>query len=291
MPFVAHVLRVLIASPGDTRDERDAVERALHEWNASRAAREQVVLLPRRWETNAIPVLGGSGQGAINKQLLDNADVVIALFDSRLGQATEDAVSGTAEEIERADAAGKQVHVYFSDEPLPRDVDADQLVALRDFKQALQAKGLLGSYADPGDLAGQVRNAVEHDLEELHLGAAEARSSQAPPPDERAVLRAEYLFDREQAQDTKGRLKMKTVRTRLRVTNHGTARATAVRLDLSALGEGEPPQLHDRGVHPEIPPMGYYEWPLMVYMGTSPSYRVTMTWNQGEEEFRETQDL
>jgi hypothetical protein len=89
MPFVAHVLRVLIASPGDTRDERDAVERALHEWNASRAAREHVVLLPRRWETNAVPVLGGSGQGAINKQLLDNADVVIALFDSRLGQATQ----------------------------------------------------------------------------------------------------------------------------------------------------------------------------------------------------------
>lgn len=291
MPFVAHVLRVLIASPGDTRDERDAVERALHDWNASRAAREQVVLLPRRWETNAVPVLGGGGQGAINKQLLDNADVVIALFDSRLGQATEDAVSGTAEEIERAEGAGKQVHVYFSEEPLPRDVDAAQLVALRDFKQVLQAKGLLGSYADPADLAGQVRNAIEHDLEQLHLGAAEARLNEGPPRAERAVLRAEYLFDREQAQDTKGRLKMKTVRTRLRVTNHGTARAMAVRLELSALGEGEPPQLHDRGVHPDIPPLGYFEWPMLLYTGISESYRVTMIWNEGEEEFRDTQDL
>ncbi len=117
------------------------------------------------------------------------------------------------------------------------------------------------------------------------------RLSQPSPLEERAVLRAEYLFDREQAQDAKGRLKMKTVRTRLRITNHGTARATAVRLELSALGDGEPPQLHDRGVAPDIPPLGYYEWPLMVFLGTSRSYRVSMTWRQGEEEFQETQDL
>lgn len=291
MPFAAHVLRVLIASPGDTRDERDAVERALHEWNATRAAREQVVLLPRRWETNAVPVLGGSGQGAINKQLLDNADIVIALFDSRLGQATEAAVSGTAEEIERADAAGKQVHVYFSEEPLPRDVDTDQLDALRDFKTLLESKGLLGSYADPGDLAGQVRNAIEHDLDALNLGAVPAMSDRESGASARAVLRAEYLFDREQSQDNKGRLKMKTVRTRLRITNHGNARAESVRLGVSALGEGEPPRLHDRGVSPDIPPLGYYEWPLMVYMGMSQAYRVTMAWKQGEDEFEESQDL
>jgi hypothetical protein len=291
MAFAAHVLRVLIASPSDTRDERDAVERALHEWNATRAAREQVVLLPRRWETNAVPVLGGSGQGAINKQLLDNADIVIALFDSRLGQATNAAVSGTAEEIERADVAGKQVHVYFSEEPLPRDVDTEQLSALRDFKLALQSRGLLGSYTDPGDLAGQVRNAIEHDLEALDLGAAPPLPGQDQEAAGRAILRAEYLFDREQSQDSKGRLKMKTVRTRLRVTNHGSARAEGVRLEVSALGDGEAPRLHDRGVLPDIPPLGYYEWPLMVYMGMSQSYRVTMTWREGEDDFEESQDL
>lgn len=291
MLFDAHVLRVLIASPGDTQDERDAVERALHDWNATRAAREQVVLLPRRWETNAVPVLGGSGQGAINKQLLETADIVIALFDSRLGQATEDAVSGTAEEIQRADAAGKQVHVYSSEEPLPREVDAAQLTALREFKEVLRSRGLLGSYADPGDLAGQVRNAIEHDLEELNLGAVQGRTPQRPPVQERAVLRAEYLFDREQTQDMKGRLKMKTVRTRLRITNHGSARAESVRLEVAPLGDGEPPQVHDRGVEPDIAPLAFYEWPLFMSMGTSQSYRLTMTWKQGEDEYVETQDM
>ena len=112
MAFDAHVLRILIASPGDTKEERDAVERGLHGWNAARAERERVILLPARWETDAVPRLGGSGQSVINDQLVDRADI-IALFDFRLGQATEQAVSGTAEEIQRANAAGKPVHVYF----------------------------------------------------------------------------------------------------------------------------------------------------------------------------------
>lgn len=102
MAFDAHVLKVLIASPGDTSDERDAVVESLHGWNAARGEPENVVLLPRRWETDAVPHLGGSGQSVINSQLVDDADIIIALFDSRLGQATDDAVSGTAEEIQRA---------------------------------------------------------------------------------------------------------------------------------------------------------------------------------------------
>ena len=49
-----------------------------------------------------MPRLGsGRGQGVINEQLVDDADIVLALFDSRLGQATAAAVSGTAEEITR----------------------------------------------------------------------------------------------------------------------------------------------------------------------------------------------
>lgn len=248
------------------------------------------MLLPRRWETDAVPVLSGSGQVAINKQLLDSADIVVALFDSRLGRATEDAVSGTAEEIQRADVAGKQVHVYFSEEPLPRDVDESQLTALRGFKVSLESKGLLGSYTDPSDLAGQVRNAIEHDLEALNLGAADVR--RAPVTEQaRALLRAEYLFEREQSQDMKGRLRMKTVRTRLRITNLGNARAEKVRLELSPLGEGTPPHLHDLRITPDIPPQAFYDWPVMVSMGSSPGYRVHMNWKQDDEDFVETQDL
>ncbi len=84
---------------------------------------------------------------------------------------------------------------------------------------------------------------------------------------------------------------MKTVRTRLRITDHGNARAEQVRLELSPLGEGAPPHLHDRGITPDIPPQAFYDWPVMISMGSSPGYRVHMHWKQAGEDFVETQDL
>src|SRR5699024_4218869 len=141
MSFNANVLQVLIASPGDTMEARDAVEGALHGWNASRSEREQVILLPRRWETDAVPTMGSSGQETINAQLVDKCDIVTALFDARLGQATKKAVSGTAEEIERAAAGGKPVHVWFSDAPVSREhLEGAQAVA--EFRRTLEAEGL-----------------------------------------------------------------------------------------------------------------------------------------------------
>ena len=127
MSFPATVLRVLVASPSDVPDARDAVEGALHSWNRLHATTRNVVLLPWRWETNSVPLLGGHPQEIINTQGVDGADIVVALFGSRLGSPTPDAVSGTVEEIERAVNSGKPVHLFFSRAPLPHDVDTAQL--------------------------------------------------------------------------------------------------------------------------------------------------------------------
>jgi hypothetical protein len=286
MAFDAHVLRVLIASPGDTKEERDAVEGALHGWNAARAEREQVILLPTRWETHAVPRLGGSGQSVINDQLVDRADITIALFDSRLGRATEEAVSGTAEEIARANEAGKPVHVYFSEEPLPRDVDAKQLAALRKFEASLESQGLLGRYANPEDLAFQVRNAVEHDLEHLNLGAVAARRA----VEEHAVLRATYQFEREPETDRQGRTKLRTRRERIRVTNHGSVTAEKVTIALEPLGEHAAPMLHDGDVHPDIIATSHFDYPVITHSGTG-NVNVVLTWREGEGEQTVTQAL
>lgn len=287
MAFDAHVLKVLIASPGDTPDERAAVTESLHGWNAARGEREKILLLPRRWETDSVPRLGGSGQSVINSQLVDDTDIVIALFDSRLGQATDDAVSGTAEEIQRAHLRGTVVHVYFSNEPLPRDVDAEQLTALRDFKASLETQGLLGSYADPADLGYQVRNAVEQDLAVLDLGAVSAR----PVTQEHALLRTEYKHEREPHMDSKGRTKMRTTRERLEVANHGTVTAEGVRLVLEPVGDGQPPHLHSVDTEVDIIPQSHCAFPVIMSMGTSSAYKVVLSWREGDEERTETQTL
>lgn len=55
----------------------------------------------------------GDPQLIINNSIIKNADMVIALFGSRLGTPTARATSGTIEEIEEMIKAGKQVFVCF----------------------------------------------------------------------------------------------------------------------------------------------------------------------------------
>ncbi|QCQ17252.1 DUF4062 domain-containing protein [Microbacterium sp. RG1] len=169
MSFPASVLRVMIASPSDVPEARDAVERAIHSWNDANARTKQVILLPWRWETSSVPLLGGHPQKLINGQGVDDSDIVFALFGGRLGSPTPDAVSGTAEEIDRAVEMGKPVHLYFSTAPLPSDIDTAQLDALRTFRQAMQERGLLGEFSNVDQLNHEVWKAIEHDLTQLRL--------------------------------------------------------------------------------------------------------------------------
>lgn len=289
MSFDAHVLKVLIASPGDTTEERAAVERALHGWNADRSEREQIVLLPRRWETDAVPRLGASAQGVINEQLVDRADIVLALFDSRLGMATGAAVSGTAEEIERSHEDGKPVHVWFSEEPIPRGADLDQVKALEHFKQTLSPLGLLGSYASPDDLAFKVRQAIESDLDRLDLGAVPRRL----PAQQHAILRARYESEREPKTDSKGKVAYRTRGERLVVHNSGSVAAVDVRVELHGLGDqSAPPEiLRMEEVPPTLIPNSDFSWPLMMTMDTARSFEVRMSWREGEEERTESQHV
>ncbi|OSP07846.1 DUF4062 domain-containing protein [Microbacterium sp. LEMMJ01] len=170
MSFAATVLRVMIASPSDIPDARDAVEAAINEWNNANSSTKQIVLLPWRWETSSVPVLGGHPQSFINSQGVDESDIVFALFGSRLGSPTSDAVSGTVEEIERAVASGKPVHLYFSTASLPNDVDTNQLDGLREFRAEISQRGLLGEFGTTAQLGHEVWKAVEFDIAQLDLG-------------------------------------------------------------------------------------------------------------------------
>ena len=167
MAFNATVVRVLIASPSDTTEARDAVEAALHGWNTSRAEREEVILFPWRWETSAVPLLGNHPQSILNLQGADDADIVIALFGTRLGSPTPDAASGSIEEIDRATERGTPVHLYFSTAPMPNDVDLEQLAAVRDFKQEIRDRALYGEFSSPSELGHLVWQAIEKDLATL----------------------------------------------------------------------------------------------------------------------------
>ena len=245
MTFANEGVLVLIASPGDTMEERAAAAFELNRWNAARAQRDGVTLIPWLYERNAVPLMGGHPQSIINSQAVDRADVVIAIFDTRLGTRTAEAVSGTAEEIERAIAAGKRVHIYFSGEDIKRDrFDAAQFEALEAFRKSLEPRGLLGRYSSPEDLASQVRDALELDIQDMGWGADAAARM---PMTGGAQLVAWHEHRKEQTGfDKRGKAKYRVTANRLIIENQSKSTvASDVELTLRSF--------EDRGVHFEGP--------------------------------------
>ena len=149
MPYTATVIKVMIASPGDVATERKLIREVIHEWNAIHSADRKTVLLPVGWETHSSPSMEDTAQSIINKQVLADCDLLVAVFWTRLGSPTGKAASGTVEEIEEHIAAGKPVMLYFSDAPVrPDSVNDEQYKALKTFKAECLKRGLVEGYED-----------------------------------------------------------------------------------------------------------------------------------------------
>jgi hypothetical protein len=177
-------LDVLIASPGDVPRERDAVEHAVHRWNDHWSAATGFILRPVRYEFASSPLSGfGDAQTIITSQIVDEADIIVAIFDSRLGTPTGRAESGTAEEIEHSIHSGKLVHVFFSNRKLPRSVDVKQLKALRAFQKKMNHEGLVDNFSSAEELKEKVLSVIENDVR-IHRDVSDLEK-QPPPPAEK----------------------------------------------------------------------------------------------------------
>lgn len=164
---------------------------------------------------------------------MDKADIVI--FNSKVGQATARAISGTAEELDKAVDDGKQVHVYFSDAPVNR-ADLESAAELEEFSKSLESRGLYGSYSDATDLGFQVRQAIESDLDKLNLAVPTGRRTAAG-----ADPVAAYDYDIEPHSDRNGKISHRRRNHRIRVVNSGEATANNFRFTLTALDGEELP--------------------------------------------------
>ena len=148
----AIVFNVLIASPSDVSEERDVVTTAIHAWNAANYFTTGIMLNPIRWETHSFPESGDRPQAIVNRQIVDEGDLLIGIFGNRLGTPTGAAQSGTIEEIERFRKAGKHVALYFSTADVPRNADRDELKALEEYQRQRERDSLYSTFATPNDL-------------------------------------------------------------------------------------------------------------------------------------------
>ena len=163
MPRDAKVYSVLIASPSDVQVERHVLRDVVYDWNRIHSRKDGLVLLPVLWETDAHPASGDRPQQIINRQIVDESDIVIAVFWYRMGSATGAHPSGTAEEIDRFLKNRKQVLVYFSEANIPIDHDPDQLRTLKSYRDVLKNSALIWTFKDPEHL---------HKLATAHLASA-----------------------------------------------------------------------------------------------------------------------
>lgn len=174
MSFSSQVFRVLIASPSDVKEERELAVRTIQEWNDLNAAERQLVLFPLRWETHSAPEYGKRPQEIINRQIVDQCDLLIGIFWTRVGSPTGVADSGTIEEIERVATEGKPVMLYFSQAKQdPDKLDLEQLEKLREFKKKTFPKALVETYADVIEFKEKLSKQIEIQLRTLLAERAE----------------------------------------------------------------------------------------------------------------------
>ncbi|TKF24736.1 hypothetical protein FCV43_00220 [Vibrio genomosp. F6] len=168
MSFDAKVYKVLIASPGDVAEERNAIAETITKWNSMNAERQNVMLMAVGWESHSAPLLGNRAQGVINDQVVDGCDMLIGVFWTRLGSPTGVSESGTVEEIEWFIKNDKPVMLYFSSQQVDiNSIDIDQLKALRDFQKKMQKVGLTGSYRDIVDFKEQLLSQINTNVHNL----------------------------------------------------------------------------------------------------------------------------
>lgn len=152
MSYSAKAFNVMIASPGDVASERTIIRDVVYEWNAVHSNARKIVLLPIAWESHSSPEMGASPQSIINNQILDKCDLLVGVFWTRIGTATDEYASGTVEEIERHIESGKPAMLYFSSQPVAMDtVDLEQVASLKKFKDSCRSRGLYESYDSHSD--------------------------------------------------------------------------------------------------------------------------------------------
>lgn len=152
--YEAKVYNIMIAAPADIKDEIEITKKVLYEWNTIYSDKEKIVLMPKHWADSTYPEIGIRPQTAINKQIVEDSDLLISIFGAKLGTPTGESQSGSIEEIEEHKKAGKNVMVFFKKSGSFDDVDPEQLKRLQEYKKKNKDNLFWTEYDNPGEFKG-----------------------------------------------------------------------------------------------------------------------------------------
>lgn len=293
MLYSATAYRLLVSAPSDIpQDDIDEVIDAVIRWNAIYGQGFGAVVVPTHWQRHSAAEHGSRPQASLNAQLVERADVLLALFWHRLGSPTGEAASGTAEEIQKAHENGAYVAILRCGRDIPQSgVDPAQITKLREFYDDVAPISLMLSYQDAAELSRHVDAILSRAVTRDSTLARAAVTAQPSGADVWPRIESSEQVKT----DTKGRIRTSR-RWRLVLSNSGTEPAHDVRYRLEPESEGdvlpfdaEGDQQNRRALE-VLPPGGQAPYPLFLHTGVSEQARCVVTWNdsRGERENRAT---
>ncbi|MCY8911036.1 hypothetical protein P8907_20265 [Bacillus atrophaeus] len=147
MPKVVTRYDLLISCPSDVKDEIDIIRETIEEYNKRDGDKNNTAIITKHWSKDSYPQSGGRPQELLNQQFVLDCDFVVAVFWTRFGTPTEKYGSGTEEEIEELIKSGKQVFLYFSDQPIkPSLYDSSQHKKVLEFREKYKDRGMYDTY-------------------------------------------------------------------------------------------------------------------------------------------------
>ncbi len=291
MAYPTLALHLLISAPGDVPTEDMAVIRkTISQWNLNLGRVVGLTVLPVSWTEHAVAEFGERPQAILNHQIVEEADLAVALFYDRLGTPTGEAESGTAEEIKALVEAGKSVAVLVNSAPrAPLSGPAlDERQRLNAYLEELRKTALVFEYAHGGDLVGHLNNFLSRATAQFQQSVESSKNEEpkGPDPSEGVWPRAEV---RESVKtDSKGRVR---TQRNWSLVLHNTSRGPASEVDFvfDNLPEDAFFQVHrEEGTLGTIPPGQEARFPLLLAMGSPDAVNCVVTWTDVAGHVRET---
>ena len=190
------IFKCLVASPGDTKTERESCVKVFEELNKGIGESFGFVIEKRMWEHNTRPSFGEYSQAVVSDQLGGDYDVFIGIMNNKFGTETKKAGSGTEEEFDNAyeritKKEKVEIMFYFNDEPIKKsEIITDEINKVNAFKKKV---GDLGSYRWTYNGANDFENIFRTHLTNFFLklyGTNKSRSTKHNVQIE--VLRAKF---------------------------------------------------------------------------------------------------
>jgi hypothetical protein len=269
----------------------------INRWNGVYGPGFRTAITPISWGLHAAAEFGQTPQEILNKQLVDRCDMCIAIFARRLGTATRNAESGTAEEIERLRDANKYVAILRSRRPVDLPAGSlNQAKKLEQYLKKISSYGLILEYSNDVELVGQLNNILPAAVaSDQTRSVTELAHATGIPQTYAEVWPRLESADRIR---TSSRGQINTSRNwSLVLANTGTSPARDVRFKLEAPDGGTTWRVMERSEDgkPDIeilaPHGGEARFPVFPVLAAGPQARCTVTWTDERGEQSNTATL